>query len=224
MSRPYQVINLHCCHTNEIMDILGTWEYKQPQCIPHMSQRNCQMKMGLTLSTSMKFAVNELCRHEADECCCALSLPMRQSSETAAQKLEIWRLPHVWPAHVLCYSQLPERGVTDRPRGRRGEESLNLQPLVTSDGLSFAYAPTHPPLCHALDIKRCEWGRSWRYSQISTSYHARHMLTLCGVHSIEVFCSVFFQKFLLPIGLHGSCSISPTAGGACQKCSTNYHN
>ena len=28
---------------------------------------------------------------------------------------------------------------------------------------------------------------------------------------------VFFRKIQLPIGLHSNCSISPTAGGTCQK-------
>ena len=123
MSRPYQVINLHCCHTNEIMDILGTWEYKQPQCIPHMSQRNCQMKMGLTLSTSMKFAVNDLCRHEADECCCALSLPMRQNSE-AARGAEVGNLTsatRVARARVMLFATAGKRShrPTERTKRRR---------------------------------------------------------------------------------------------------------
>ena len=68
-------------------------------------------------------------------------------------------------ARVMLFATAGKRSHRpNRGRGRGGgggeEESLNLQPLVTSDGLSFAYAPTHPPLCHALDIKRCEWGRS----------------------------------------------------------------
>ena len=36
-----------------------------------------------------------------------------------------------------------------------------------------------------------------------------------------MFCFVFFQKFRLPIGLHSSCSISPSAGGTL---SAKYHN
>ena len=39
-----------------------------------------------------------------------------------------------------------------------------------------------------------------------------------------MFCDVFFWKFGLPIGLHSSCSISPTSSGTCQKCSTKYHD
>ena len=31
--------------------------------------------------------------------------------------------------------------------------------------------------------------------------------------SVPMFCQVFFWKFWLPIGLHSSCSISPTASG-----------
>ena len=37
-------------------------------------------------------------------------------------------------------------------------------------------------------------------------------------------CFVFDGKFWLPIGLHGSCSISPPDGGTCQKCLTKYHD
>ena len=48
--------------------------------------------------------------------------------------------------------------------------------------------------------------------------------TLCGVRSIVMFCFVFILKFRLPIWLHSSCSISPTAGGTFQKCSTKYHD
>ena len=34
--------------------------------------------------------------------------------------------------------------------------------------------------------------------------------TLWGIRSVMVLCFVFLQKFQLPIGLHSSCSISPT--------------
>ena len=34
--------------------------------------------------------------------------------------------------------------------------------------------------------------------------------TLWGICSVVVFCLVFFGQFRLPIGLHNSCSISPT--------------
>ena len=39
----------------------------------------------------------------------------------------------------------------------------------------------------------------------------------CGVGLVVMFCFVFFLKFRLPIGLHISCNISPTAGGTCKK-------
>ena len=48
--------------------------------------------------------------------------------------------------------------------------------------------------------------------------------TLRGVYSVAMFCFVFFPKLRLPIGLHSSCSISPTANETCQKCSTKYHD
>ena len=37
-------------------------------------------------------------------------------------------------------------------------------------------------------------------------------------------CFVSFWKFRLPIGLHNSCSISPSAGISCQKCFTKHHD
>ena len=46
---------------------------------------------------------------------------------------------------------------------------------------------------------------------------------MCGVQSLAMICFVFFRKFRLPIGLHSSCIISPTASGTCQNCSTKYH-
>ena len=39
-----------------------------------------------------------------------------------------------------------------------------------------------------------------------------------------MFGFVFFWKFRFKIGLHSSCSISPTAGGTCQKCFTKHHD
>ena len=42
--------------------------------------------------------------------------------------------------------------------------------------------------------------------------------------SVVMFSLLFFQKFWLPIGLHSSCSVRPTAGGTCQKCSTKHHD
>ena len=50
--------------------------------------------------------------------------------------------------------------------------------------------------------------------------------TMWGVrdHSVAMFSFVFFRMFRIPIGLHNSCSISPTAGETCQKCSTKYHD
>ena len=47
---------------------------------------------------------------------------------------------------------------------------------------------------------------------------------MCGVRSVVMFCYVFFLKFRLPIGLHSSCCISPTAGGTFQKSFTKYHD
>ena len=52
----------------------------------------------------------------------------------------------------------------------------------------------------------------------------RCVCTLWGVRSVVIFCFLFFWKFHLPIGLHNSCSIRPTAGGTCQKCSKKFHN
>ena len=49
-------------------------------------------------------------------------------------------------------------------------------------------------------------------------------ITDCVIHSVVMFCFVSCQKFRLPVGLHSSCSISPTAGGTCQKSSTKYHD
>ena len=46
--------------------------------------------------------------------------------------------------------------------------------------------------------------------------------TLCLVPSVTMFCFVICQKFQLPVGLRSSCSISPTAGGTCQKCFTKH--
>ena len=42
-------------------------------------------------------------------------------------------------------------------------------------------------------------------------------VTLYGVPLFVMFCFVLFQKIGLPIGLHSSCRISPTAGGTCQQ-------
>ena len=39
-----------------------------------------------------------------------------------------------------------------------------------------------------------------------------------------MFRFVFFRKFWLLIGMRSSCSICPTAGGTCQKCSTKYYD
>ena len=50
------------------------------------------------------------------------------------------------------------------------------------------------------------------------------VLTMWCVLSFVMFCFVFCWKFWLPIGLHRSCSISPTVGEPCQKCSTKYHD
>ena len=47
-----------------------------------------------------------------------------------------------------------------------------------------------------------------------------HLCTLCGVRSVVMFYFVFFRKFRLPIGLHSSCNISPTANGTFQICFT----
>ena len=47
---------------------------------------------------------------------------------------------------------------------------------------------------------------------------------LWGVHSVAMFCFASFRKFQLPIGPHSSCSISPMAGGICQKYSTIYQD
>ena len=47
---------------------------------------------------------------------------------------------------------------------------------------------------------------------------------MCGVGSIVMFCYVFFLKFRLPIGLHSSCCISPTASGTLQKNFTKYQD
>ena len=46
--------------------------------------------------------------------------------------------------------------------------------------------------------------------------------TVWGVLSFAMFF-LFFWKFQLPIGLHNSCSISPTAGGTCKKYLTKHH-
>ena len=51
-----------------------------------------------------------------------------------------------------------------------------------------------------------------------------NLCTLCGVPSVVMFGFVFFQTFRLPIGLHSICSISPMAGGTCQKYLTRYHD
>ena len=48
--------------------------------------------------------------------------------------------------------------------------------------------------------------------------------TLCGVPSVTMCCFVSFQNFGLPIRLHSSCSISPTAGGTCQICLTKHRD
>jgi len=48
------------------------------------------------------------------------------------------------------------------------------------------------------------------------------MASMWGFLSFATFYFVFFRKFRLPIGLHSSCSISPTAGGTCQKLYTKY--
>ena len=52
----------------------------------------------------------------------------------------------------------------------------------------------------------------------------RNISTLCGVHSVAMFCFILFRKFWLPIGLHISCNICPTASGTFQKCYTKYHD
>ena len=48
--------------------------------------------------------------------------------------------------------------------------------------------------------------------------------TLRFVPLVMMFCFVFCHKFWLPVGLHISCSIRPTAGGTCQKCFTKHRN
>ena len=63
--------------------------------------------------------------------------------------------------------------------------------------------------------------------QFLEAYHSVNLGILTkynvGVLSFVMFCFAFFQKVRLPIGLHSSCSISPAAGGTCQKCSTKHH-
>ena len=44
------------------------------------------------------------------------------------------------------------------------------------------------------------------------------------IHSVMMFCSVFFLKSQLPLGLYNYCSISPTAGATCQKCFSKHHD
>ena len=48
--------------------------------------------------------------------------------------------------------------------------------------------------------------------------------TLWGVRSVVMFFFLFFQKSWLPIGLHNTYSISPTAIVTCQKCITKHHD
>ena len=48
--------------------------------------------------------------------------------------------------------------------------------------------------------------------------------TLWGGHSVVMFGFVFVWKFRLPIGLHNSCSIIPTASETHLKCSTKYQD
>ena len=58
-----------------------------------------------------------------------------------------------------------------------------------------------------------------RTRSLKSAPYADSLTTLCGVQSFALFCFVFFQKVRLPNGRHSSCSISPTVGGTCQKCS-----
>ena len=44
------------------------------------------------------------------------------------------------------------------------------------------------------------------------------------VSSPQSCCFVLCQKFLLPVGMHSSCSISSTADGTCQKCFTKHRD
>ena len=49
----------------------------------------------------------------------------------------------------------------------------------------------------------------------------------CSVHCVsspQMWCFVFYGKFCLPMGLHSSCSIRPTAGGTSQKSWTISHD
>ena len=48
--------------------------------------------------------------------------------------------------------------------------------------------------------------------------------TVCVIPKFVMFCFVFFLRFRLPIGLHSSCSMCPTADGTCQKWFTKYHD
>ena len=51
----------------------------------------------------------------------------------------------------------------------------------------------------------------------------RSISTPCGAPSVAMFCFCFLSDIMLPIGLHSSLSISPTASGTCQKCLRKYH-
>ena len=53
---------------------------------------------------------------------------------------------------------------------------------------------------------------------------AESLDTLCSIRSVAMFCLVLSQKFRLPIGLHYSWCISPTASGTFHNYLTKYQD
>ena len=80
---------------------------------------------------------------------------------------------------------------------------------------SFASPASLPPPRHGM--------LSLNFTDILLLVISVHCTVLRGVRSVVMFCYVFFLTFRLPIGLHSSCCMSPTASGSFQKCLTKYH-
>ena len=80
------------------------------------------------------------------------------------------------------------------------------------------------PVPAAADTLPQAFGRSLGRNFSNSTNNTYIDLHSGGVRSVVMLCYVFFRKFLLAIGLHNSCRISPRAGGTCQKCFTKHHN
>ena len=94
---------------------------------------------------------------------------------------------------------------------KRGGARLGVRRVPEGVGVSPLHrVRQHHPLLHVPRLLQ----------QVIHHFRVFYGYTLCSVHSVPMFCFVFFW---LPIGLHSSCSIRPTASGTCQNYYTKCH-